>query len=200
MKALGPLLACSAFAACIGCGSGGGAGGGEEAPTDTSPALAALAVSHGSLSPSFSPDVGAYVVGPSSTLPDFVSVTPTVAHAGETVTVDGLPVASGTAFSALHLGGGTNVFLVAVQAQNGLKRTYMVWSVAGPLPANDRQFHRMEIKVTAAGEATFSYDGTIESWTHYFPSASLAFSLSHTSPGGGPADSCRLDDVLLKSP
>lgn len=80
--------------------------------------LASLTVSGAALSPAFNPLTGTY----STTVPNTITsltVTPTVAQASATVKVNGTPVASGNASTAIPLNVGSNLITTLVTAQNG---------------------------------------------------------------------------------
>ena len=97
-------------------------------------ALASLALSQGALSPAFAGGVTAYTV----TVPHGVaqlSLTPVAAHAGASITINGVVVASGAATAPLPLAVGSNVIQVEVLAQNGVaRRTYTVTVERGQAP------------------------------------------------------------------
>jgi len=88
--------------------------------------LSALKPGAGTLSPAFTAATTSYtdnvVNGVTS-----ISFTPTTALVGETVTINGIAVASGTASSPVALNVGANVFSVMVTAQDGVTtKTYTV--------------------------------------------------------------------------
>ena len=81
--------------------------------------LSALSLSSGTLSPVFAANTTSYTasVGNATTS---ITVTPTVSDTGRaTVTVNGLPVASGAASGAIALGVGSNVIATVVTAEDG---------------------------------------------------------------------------------
>jgi gliding motility-associated-like protein len=79
--------------------------------------LASLTLSSGTLSPAFISATLNYTARISRAIYD-VTVTPTTVYPFETVTVDGLPVTSGTS-SSISLTDGLNNISVVVTAQNG---------------------------------------------------------------------------------
>ena len=88
--------------------------------------LAALALSSGTLTPPFASGTASYA---SSVAFDHVSitVTPTAADAGATVTVNGLPVAAGSTSGPIALAVGANPIAVRVTAADTVtKRTYAI--------------------------------------------------------------------------
>ncbi|MBW2455962.1 MAG: cadherin-like beta sandwich domain-containing protein [Deltaproteobacteria bacterium] len=85
--------------------------------------LSALDVACGTLTPAFSPSVTTYALEVSA-LATTVRVTPTVADAGATVTVDGFVVPSGTPSSPIFVGPGPSAILVEVTAESSSTQTY----------------------------------------------------------------------------
>jgi hypothetical protein len=85
--------------------------------------LSALALSSGTLNPSFASGTASYTasVGNSTTS---VTVTPTVNEPNATVKVNGIVVASGTASGGISLNVGTNTITTIVTAQDGTTNTY----------------------------------------------------------------------------
>jgi hypothetical protein len=97
--------------------------GGEENISPNDANLSGLVLSAGALTPSFDPAVVSYsasVVGAT----DSVTVTPTVAAGGSTVTVNGNAVTSGSASPALALSVGSNTVTIRVTAQDAGTKTY----------------------------------------------------------------------------
>jgi hypothetical protein len=91
--------------------------------TTTGPLLADLVSSVGTLSPAFNPTVGFYTLN-AGTAPS-LTLTPTAAESGTTLTVNGAPVTSGSASAPLPLAPGPNVLRVDL-TQGGLTRTVNV--------------------------------------------------------------------------
>lgn len=88
--------------------------------------LASLALSAGSLQPNFSPRITSYAANVSSTTSS-ITVTPTAATPTSTVTVNGAPVASGTASLPIFLMPGSNLITVLVTAQDSsTTKTYLI--------------------------------------------------------------------------
>ena len=75
--------------------------------------LSALTISQGTLSPAFAPDERSYTVTVANSVSGLY-VTPTVATAGATISIDGAAVASGTQSSRQALRKGTNTINIAV--------------------------------------------------------------------------------------
>ena len=101
------------------CGGGGG-GGSASSALSTNADLADLSISAGTLDPPFSSDTYAYLVGPQEMfVHGSVTLTPLAAHAGATITVDGLVVASGTPSSVIDVPATVTPVLVRVTAEDG---------------------------------------------------------------------------------
>ena len=122
--------------------------------------LGALALSSGSISPSFSPSTVSYTATVANAV-DLITVTPTVADVTSTVTVNGTPVTSGTASGVINLSVGTNAITVTVTAQNGTTtKTYTVNVTRStpPLPSSDA-------KLTGIGLSGGSFSPTFSPLT-----------------------------------
>ena len=89
------------------------------------PNLAALHLSTGTLSPAFSSAVTAYSASVTNGTAS-VTVTPTTTYSTASVTVNGVPVVSGTASASIPLSVGQNNISILVTAVNGLNQTYTV--------------------------------------------------------------------------
>lgn len=93
-------------------------------PTDAN--LSALASSAGALAPAFSPATTSYAASVGHGIVS-ITVTPTVADPGATVSVNGSPVASGSASNPVALVVGPNVIQTVVTASNGATtKTYTI--------------------------------------------------------------------------
>lgn len=104
------------------CNGGGGSSVHEAVPT--APSLSALTLSAGLLNPSFDPDVTSYdtmFIGDTS-----VTVTPTAADAGTTITVNSTPVTSGNASGAINLPSGNTTITLLLTGTSGLTNTYTI--------------------------------------------------------------------------
>ncbi|WP_190237050.1 cadherin-like beta sandwich domain-containing protein [Allorhizobium terrae] len=93
----------------------------------TDATLAALTLSSGTLSPSFTPSGVSYTATVSNATTT-VTVTPTVAESNATVTVNGNSVTSGNASGSITLAVGLNTITVRVTAQDGT--TIKVYTIA----------------------------------------------------------------------
>lgn len=117
--ALAPLAALS-ISACEGTGSG------LTGVVRSAAQLSALTLSAGVLAPVFSPTITSYSAAVNNAT-DQITVTPTVATPGATVTVNGAVVPSGTASPANNLIVGQNEIDVIVTNPDGLStRTYVI--------------------------------------------------------------------------
>ena len=89
----------------------------------TGPTLSALTLSAWLLNPSFDPDVTSYdtmFIGDTS-----VTITPTAAEAGTTITINSSPVTSGNTSGAIALPSGNTTITIILTA-NGLTSTYTI--------------------------------------------------------------------------
>ena len=77
--------------------------------------LSALVLSEGILAPDFAPGTTSYTASVANAIEN-LTVTPTTSDAGATVSVNGQPVASGNASSAIALNVGENTIIVVVTA------------------------------------------------------------------------------------
>ena len=87
--------------------------------------LSALALSSGTLSPTFASGTTGYIASVSNATTS-LTATPTVADATSLVTVNGVAVTSGNASGAIALAIGSNTITTTVTAQNGSPRDYTV--------------------------------------------------------------------------
>ncbi|MGG1518031.1 cadherin-like beta sandwich domain-containing protein [Paenibacillus oryzisoli] len=87
--------------------------------------LSELSLSNGTLSPAFGAATTGYAVNVGNSVSSLI-VTPTVADRTATVTVNDVPVASGTASATLPLAVGSNTIKVAVTAENGSHKSYTI--------------------------------------------------------------------------
>lgn len=98
-------------------------GGG--APPSTNSNLAGLAISSGTLAPSFNSGVLSYTASVGNVVTS-VTVSPLTADSTATVTVNGAPVTSGSASGAIVLAVGTNTITTVCTAQDGTSATTYV--------------------------------------------------------------------------
>jgi gliding motility-associated-like protein len=94
-------------------------------PASANADLTNLALSTGSLNPSFAGGTITYTASVGNAITT-ITFTPTLSDATATVTVNGTTVASGTASGNIALNVGANVINTVVTAQNGTTKTYKV--------------------------------------------------------------------------
>ena len=110
----------------VGCGERGtGILGTAKTPSPDA-TLSTLAISTGTLTPSFAAATTSYAAAvPNAT--SSVTITPTTTTANATVTVNGATVASGSASTPISLVVGTNTISVSVTAEDGTtKKAYTI--------------------------------------------------------------------------
>jgi len=129
-QALGAFGALSALAIAA-CGGGGSdstssSSSGGTTTTSTDATLSGLAISSGTLSPTFAAGTTSYTVSVSNSITS-LTVTPTVNASGATVKVAGTTVSSGSASASQALSVGTNTLSIVVTAADGsTTQTYTV--------------------------------------------------------------------------
>ncbi|MEI5679504.1 MULTISPECIES: putative Ig domain-containing protein [unclassified Mesorhizobium] len=97
-----------------------------EVPASNDASLSNLLISAGTLNPAFAPGTTGYTVSVPSTVSS-LTLTPTAADTGATITVNGQSVTSGSASSGISLATGDTTITVVVTAQDGTTtRTYTV--------------------------------------------------------------------------
>lgn len=87
--------------------------------------LSGLALSHGTLAPSFNPAVTSYISHVGYRVSE-ISITPSVSDPKATVTINGKAVSAGQASDSISLEVGSNSIQLVVTAQNGATKTYAV--------------------------------------------------------------------------
>ncbi|MDW5315085.1 cadherin-like beta sandwich domain-containing protein [Rhizobium sp. PL01] len=103
-------------------------------PLSSNADLAGLSLSSGSLSPSFHAGTTSYTA-PVANSVSSITVTPTVADATATVTVNGTPVSSGSPSAAITLAVGSNTVTTVITAADSTTKTYTV-AVTRAAPAS----------------------------------------------------------------
>ncbi len=97
--------------------------------------LSNLTLSSGSLAPNFASSVTSYAASVTNATAS-ITLTPTLTDPSSTVTVNGTPVASGSASGQIPLVVGPNTIVIIVTAQDGItKNTYTVTVSRAPLSA-----------------------------------------------------------------
>ncbi|MGI4022440.1 MAG: MBG domain-containing protein [Janthinobacterium lividum] len=135
---------------------------GSSSPVSTNPRLANLALSAGTLSPTFTPDSTAYTVNVDN-LTSNLQVTPTLADATASVTVNGAAVSSGTASAAIPLTIGSNEIKAVVTAQNGTTQKTYTLTVNRTKAVQTITFATLPAK--AYGDADFTIVATSDNST-----------------------------------
>ncbi|WP_160397324.1 cadherin-like beta sandwich domain-containing protein [Paenibacillus sp. MMS18-CY102] len=97
--------------------------------------LSGLALSSGTLSPSFTPNTTNYTASVINSVSS-VTVTPTVDDSNATVKVGGMSAISGSASNAIALNEGDNTIVVEVTSQDGTKKTYTVTATRESAPSS----------------------------------------------------------------
>ncbi|MBX3010841.1 MAG: cadherin-like beta sandwich domain-containing protein [Caldilineaceae bacterium] len=126
--------------------------------------LSALAVSNGSLAPSFAPNTTAYVGQVAANLTE-VTITPTTADPTATVTVNGVAVASGSPSAAFALPTGSHLVVdVVVTAESGATQSYQV-VVNRPPSVVNTALSTLQNQPIAGTIASKVADADGDSWT-----------------------------------
>jgi hypothetical protein len=109
----------------------------NRAAASTNANLSSLTVDRGTLSPTFASTTTSYTDDVANTV-DSLHVTPTVEDANATVTVDGHPAVSGSAYTVTPLTVGSNTVNVVVTAQDGTTQdTYTITVNRAPSSNNN---------------------------------------------------------------
>nr|WP_248285320.1 cadherin-like beta sandwich domain-containing protein [Alteriqipengyuania abyssalis] len=120
--------------------------------------LAGLSVSAGTLTPAFDPAQGNYTVRVANDV-DTITVTPTAAGVGATITVNGIATASGSASAPISLVVGTTPVTIRVTAANGASRVYSV-PVTRAAPPTIKVFSMTGGQAVVANGSTAATPGT----------------------------------------
>ncbi|MBI1194477.1 MAG: hypothetical protein GC138_01340 [Gammaproteobacteria bacterium] len=115
--------------------------------------LSALVLSSGALSPTFSPTQSSYTATVSSAVTS-LQVTATVANSASTLTINGVPTASGAASAAIGLAVGTNHISIVVTASDGI--TTQTYNVVVTRPSNDATLTALTLSTGTLSPAFFS--------------------------------------------
>jgi hypothetical protein len=130
--------------------------------------LSALSISDGTLSPSFASGTTAYTANVSNAITS-ITVTPTQADVNASITVNGTPVVSGAASSAIALNIGSNTITTIVIAQNGSTKTHTLTITREMTPpGNALNLDGSNDYVSMGNKALFNFSGsssfTVEMW------------------------------------
>ncbi|MEL7719561.1 cadherin-like beta sandwich domain-containing protein [Citromicrobium bathyomarinum] len=120
--------------------------------------LAGLSVSAGTLTPAFDPAQGNYTVRVANDV-DTITVTPTAAGVGATITVNGIATASGSASAPISIVVGTTPVTIRVTAANGASRVYSV-PVTRAAPPTIKVFSMTGGQAVVANGSTAATPGT----------------------------------------
>jgi Cadherin-like beta sandwich domain len=142
-------------------------------------ALSNLAISAGSLTPSFVATTLAYTDAVSNATAS-LTVTPTAADANATIQVNGVSVASGSASGALALAVGANPVSVVVTAQDGTTtQTYTIAvNRASPALSNNAALSNLAVSV---GSLTPSFLSTTLNYTDAVSNATASITITPTA-------------------
>jgi|GEM_PF-1210982 len=137
--------------------------------------LASLGISNGSLSPAFDSGTTNYTVGVDNSVATF-ALTPAVNDANATVTVNGLPISSGSTSNPINLIVGNNTVTVVVTAQDGTtKKTYTI-TVTRAKAANAITFNALA--AATYGDAPITLNATSNNTD---PGASITYTSDNLS-------------------
>ena len=142
-------------------------------------ALSNLAISAGTLTPSFVPTTLAYTDAVSNATAS-ITVTPTAADANATIKVNNVAVASGTSSVGIPLALGPNTITVLVTAQDGTTvQTYTVTvNRASPALSNDASLSNLTI---SAGALTPAFATNTLTYTDAVPNATASITVTPTT-------------------
>ncbi|NHZ41272.1 DUF4347 domain-containing protein [Massilia sp. CCM 8693] len=153
--------------------------------------LAALSVPGATLTPAFTPGVTSYALAlPNGT--SSISVTPAVADASARVTVNGVPVASGSASQAIALAAGNNSIVVSVTAQDGSVKTYTISATRAV--SDNAAFANLAV---SAGTLAPAFSSATSAYAVAVPNASASISITPTVADSGA--SVTVNGVLVAS-
>jgi len=141
--------------------------------------LANLQISSGTLSPKFTTQTTAYTASVSNAISS-ITVTPTLADANATVTVNGAAVTTGIPSSPVALNGGPNTINVVVTAQDGVTQITYTLTITRALSGNDNlsalSIHQVAISPTFLSHTT-SYTAAVPNAT-----SSIVITATATEP------------------
>lgn len=142
----------------VACGNGNDDDGGPSRNAQ----LASLVLSDGDLSPPFDPETSDFAAEVANTVTS-VTVTPTVADPGASVSVDGNAVTSGSASAPIALVQGDNTVDVLVTAENDVaERTYTLVVTRRPPPSGNAALLSLEFSAAPLDQL---FEGDLTSYT-----------------------------------
>ena len=106
--------------------------------------LSNLTISQGTLTPAFAAGTAVYTDGVNYTVTS-VTVTPTINTAGGSITVVGVPVASGSSSGPINLKVGANTITVVITAQDGVTSGFYTITVTRAAPSSDATLSNLTI-------------------------------------------------------
>ncbi len=141
-----------------GCSGGGGGGNGDPASNAN---LSSLVVNTADLEPAFSSGTLSYTASVANSV-DSVTLTPTTQVDTSTVTVDGDPVASGSASQAIALIVGDTSVATVVTSENGNQQQYTVVITRLEPPSNNADLADLTLSVSELDQI---FDSTVFDYT-----------------------------------
>lgn len=153
-------------------------------PLSNNANLAALVLSAGSFTPTFNSNTVSYQLSVSNATAT-TTVRPTVQGPGATVTVNGIPVASGATSGAIALNVGANDIRIVVRAQDGVTtKTYTVTVTrAAPAPSNNANLSGIVLSV--GGTLRPSFDPNTTTYAVNPPGTPVSTFVTATVQGPG---------------
>ena len=76
----------------------------------------------------------------------------------------------------------------------------VVQDAQGPVPADDNLFHLLQVKIDAAGQATFTWNGVLYVTINGVAAGDMTLSLEHPVSAAAPGQLARFDEVAVTSP
>jgi gliding motility-associated-like protein len=137
--------------------------------------LSNITLSSGTLVPVFNSSTLSYVASVSNATTS-ITVTATTSDAAETVTVNGIPVISGSASGPISLNVGPNTINLLVTAQNGSTTTYSITVTRGP--GADATLSNLTI---SSGTLIPVFVSVITNYTAIVPNATASITVTPTT-------------------
>ncbi len=138
--------------------------------------LTGLAISSGTLSPSFNSGITSYTDNVINTT-NSIKITPTLTDATATVTVNGIAVTSGTASQSISLNTGTNTITTVVTAQDGTTtQTYTIIVTRSSLSA----VNTLNSLTVSSGILSPVFNSGTYGYTDYLPNSVSSITITPT--------------------